>query len=120
MPRFTPWVLPVLIGGLAGFIGLWMREPGQVLAAAVVVVMSAVYAVRRRWVDIGLLLCAAGIVPGAILGRNILTAVTDPAVAVHDDTYVLFGVALAMLIGGLLVLVASGVVAWLREHSRQP
>lgn len=32
------WVPPILIGGLAGFIGLWLREPGQVLAAAVVVV----------------------------------------------------------------------------------
>lgn len=67
-----------------------------VLAAAVVVTMTAFYAVRRRWVVIGLLLCSAGIVPGAILERNILTALTDPAVDVHADTYVLFGVALAI------------------------
>ncbi len=93
-------ILAAIIGGIAGFLGLFLREMGLVLASVVVVAVSLYYVRSGRGRDVGWLLLGTGTVPTAILARNALTAYVDPAVEIGPDTW--------LLLAGFAVVAAAG------------
>ncbi len=95
-------IVAAIIGGIVGFLGLFLREMGLVLAAVVVVIASLSYVRSGRGRDVGWLLLGAGVVPTVILGRNALTAYVDPAVEVGPDTW--------LLLAGFAVVASAGAI----------
>lgn len=97
-------VLAAAIGGLLGFIALWLREMGWAFAAATTVVLVAFYVSRNRIASIGWLLLAGGGVPALILARNGLEAILDRSIEVGVDTWVMLSVAVTIAAAGALTL----------------
>ena len=109
MDRSSPIsaLFAVGFGAVFGFLALFLREMGWVLAAVGMTFLSAVYVRQRRLPDIGWLLLAAGVTPALILARNGLNAVLDPAVDVGIDTWLLLVAAISIAVVGGLVLYAT-------------
>ncbi len=101
------WLPAVLIGAVAGFAGLWLRELGWILLTVTLTGLTILYVVQRRIAAIGWLYLAAGTVPTLILGRNILTTFMDPAVEVGPDTYAFMAVAVTIAGVGAIILLAQ-------------
>lgn len=101
-------LLAAALGGLLGFLAIWLREMGWIFSGAMAVVLAAFYIARHRRASVGWLLLAAGAVPAVILGRNGLAAIVDPSIQVGGDTWVMLAVALAVAsAGGLVLYVAA-------------
>ena len=100
-------VFAFLLGSIVGFLSLFLRETGWVLGGLVLTGLSLYYATRGRTPDAGWLLIAAGLTPAAVMGRIVLTAITDPAVEIGPDTWVALLVALGVAAVGAIVLYAS-------------
>ena len=92
------------IGASLGFLALRVGEVGWALAALLLSVMSVYYAAQGKRVELGWMLIGAGLAPGLILARNVLTAFADPAVSVYWDTWVMLGIAAGTTALGLLIL----------------
>lgn len=100
-------ILSAVIGGVAGFLALFLREMGLAFGAAVLIGLSIYYVRSDRSGDVGWLLAVAGLIPAIILGRNAATSVFDPAVDVGRDTWLLFAVFAAVAVAGVVVSVIS-------------
>jgi hypothetical protein len=97
-------VVAVALGGLLGFMALWLREMGMIFAGATLTVLVAFYASSARLTDAGWLLLAAGVVPGLILARSGLEAVLRPSIEVGPDTWILLLIAIVVASAGGLIL----------------
>lgn len=89
-------LLAAAIGGILGFLALWLREMGWIFSGAMALVLAAFYISRNRRASVGWLLLAAGAVPALILGRSGLQAIVDPAIQVGVDTWGMLAVAVAV------------------------
>ena len=96
-----------LLGAILGFLSLFLRETGLVLGGLVLTGLSLYYVTNSRTPDAGWLLIAAGLTPAALLGRTVVTAMTDPAVELGPDTWVALLVALGVTAVGAIVVYAS-------------
>lgn len=94
------------IGVALGFLALFLREMGLVLAGVVLLGLSFFYVRTGRISDLGWLLVAAGAVPALILGRNAVTSIVDPAVEVGADTWLLLALFASVAVAG------GAVAAW--------
>jgi hypothetical protein len=106
-------LLAAALGGLLGFMALWLREMGWIFSGAIALVLVAFYILRNRRASVGWLLIAAGAVPAMIVGQNGVEAVLDPSIEVGVDTWVMLAVALA-------VASAGGLVLYLAATNRMP
>ena len=96
-------------GGVAGFVALAFYPALPVLAA--VVGMLAIRAAReRRVVDIGLLMVGFGAAWTLLLGRTLLSELTDPAVTSTGDDTGVFVASVLILLAGLVVVGATSVL----------
>ena len=100
-------VFATLLGSIVGFLSLFLRETGWVLGGLVLIGLSLYYATRGRTPDAGWLLVAAGLTPTVVLGRIVVTAITDPAVETGTDTWVALLIALGVAAVGAIVLYGS-------------
>jgi hypothetical protein len=95
------------LGAILGFLALFLRELGWLLAAGGLTYLISAYVRMRRVADVGWLLLAAGASPGLILARNGLTSVLDPAVEVGIDTWIALAFASSVAAAGGLILYAT-------------
>ncbi len=104
---FRGATLAALLGGISGFLALFLREFGLVLAVVVLAPLGVYYVRGGRTQDVGWMLVGAGVVPTGILGRNVIATMVDPAWEVGRETYVflaVFGIVAA--VGGLVLYVS--------------
>jgi 4-hydroxybenzoate polyprenyltransferase len=117
-------VPPLLIGAAAGFLALFMRELGLVLAAAVIVTLAAIYVGRRRYRSIAWLLMGAAVSWLFLLGPIAFAGLVDPqGSATVPETYL--GVMAALFLAGfavvmLVVVPADGERQVRRMHAPDP
>ena len=91
----------LLGGGVAGFVALAFY-PAWPLLAAVVGMLVIRAAQARRVVDIGLLMAGFGAAWTLLLGRALLSTLTDPAVTSTGDDTGWFVAAVLILLAGLV------------------
>ncbi len=92
-----------LLGGIVGFLALFLREIGMISGAIVLAAMCLYHFRNQRANDAGWLLFGAGLVPALFLGRNAVTSIVDPAVQVGPDTWMLLTVFVAVALVGAFV-----------------
>ncbi|HEX7172322.1 MAG TPA: hypothetical protein VF365_06935 [Candidatus Limnocylindria bacterium] len=100
-------LLAAILGGILGFLALFLREIGWVFSGAMALVLIAFYLSRNRPASVGWLLLAGGAIPGLILGRNGFEAIVDPSIEVGLDTWVMLAIALIVAAAGGLILLTS-------------
>jgi len=115
--RALAHVAYLLGGGVAGFTALAFPPAWPLLAAIVGVLV--VQAVRsQRVLDIGLLMAGFGSAWTLLLGRAILSDLTDPAVTSTGDVTGWFVFALVTLLAGLALAIIGSVAPIQRPTQR--
>ena len=94
----------LLAGAILGFVSVFFGYTGAMIATVIAGGAAAHYVSRRRYVDVGWLLLAAGVAVVALLGRLVLISLLDPAVTIFLPTYVGAGVGVLLLLVGAMVL----------------
>lgn len=105
--RLTGHLMAVGIGGILGFLALFLREIGWFLSGALSGVLIGFYVSQRRTSDAGWLLVGGGGVPALILRRNAFAATVDPSSAVGLDTWIMLLAAIGIASIGILILCAT-------------
>ena len=112
----------VLIGAVAGFAGLFMREMGMIILVAVLLLLNAVYVMQGRIAAVGWLMIGAALPWLILLAPIVIRAIADPeGSATTPETYLGFGgaVVLASLGTALLVVRRDVDPKELRTGTRQ-
>ena len=99
--RMNVWiaVLGIVVGGLAGFAGVFIWGYGPILGLIVLAAFVAVLLQRQMRREAALAVVAAGVVPALILGPTF--ANSDPAVHFDPSTGPAFVVAIVIALVGL-------------------
>lgn len=101
------WIPATLIGLATGYAALWLREMGWIIGAAILILLPIVYLRQGRPADVGWLYLGAGLSPVLLLGRTLLQTLTDPAIQVESDTWILFCGAVVLAAIGIGIIVAA-------------
>lgn len=112
--RALAHVAYLLGGGVAGFLALAFY-PAWPLLAAVVGMLVIRAAQERRVVDIGLVMVGFGAAWTLLLGRALLSTLTDPAVTSTGDDTGMFVASLLILVAGLVVAGSDSILP-IRRH----